>query len=99
MASRYPQGSFIFATMDARSSIANRWSIDIPTSVTNEDILSASLLSLDINPKPGYSFEDVLLAQFYAPIFTANTFPFTQVTTLLNSIDQRRWMLLIVFRY
>jgi len=91
MASRYPAGTFVFETLDARAALAQRWGMDIPPHVTNEDILEAGLLELDLQPQPGISFDNTLLAHFYAPIFTARSFPFTQITSLLNAIDLRRW--------
>ncbi len=91
MSARYPQGVFQFKTIDARSALAQRWGIDIPTNVTNEDILQAGLLSSDVRPQPGFSFEDTLLAQFYAPIFISKTFPFTQLPALLEAVDPQQW--------
>ncbi|MCX6054118.1 MAG: PglZ domain-containing protein [Chloroflexi bacterium] len=91
MASRYPQGTFVFETIDARGALAQRLGLVIPFSVTNEDIQQAGLLTLDFQPQPGFGFEDTLLAHFYAPILTSKTFPFTQLTELLNSVDSQRW--------
>lgn len=91
MASRYPQGTFVFETMDARAALARQWGIEIPAHVTNADILQAGLLEIDVQPQPGFTFEDTLLAYFYAPIFTAKTFPFTQITAMLNAIEPQRW--------
>ena len=62
MADRYPQGVFVFDTIDARFLIAQRWNVNVPDSVKNEDILQAGLLSLDIHQQPGSSFDDLLLA-------------------------------------
>jgi len=67
MASRYPQGTFVFETVDARGVLAQRWGVEIPDSVTNEEIIHAGLLSLDLRPQPGFTFEDTLLAHYYAP--------------------------------
>ncbi|GAP21872.1 hypothetical protein [Leptolinea tardivitalis] len=91
MANRYPDGTFVFETIDARGTLAQRWALDIPTGVTNDDIQGAGLLSLDLHPQPGFSFEDVLLAHFYAPILTSTTFPLTQLVTLLNAVKLEQW--------
>lgn len=91
MSARYPQGTFVFETLDARTALAQRWGMAIPDSVANEDILQAGLLALDLQPQPGFSFEDTLLAHFYAPIFSAKTFPFTQIAALLNAVEPQRW--------
>jgi len=45
MASRYPQGTFVFETIDARWALAQRWDMEIPATVTNEAILQTGLLA------------------------------------------------------
>ena len=84
MSMRYPQGSFVIETLDARGALKKLWKIDLPVNVTNEEIIQTGLLSRDLLPQTGFSFEDTLLAHFYAPIFTAKTFPFTQLNSLLD---------------
>jgi len=91
LASRYPQGTFIFETIDARSVLAQRWEVDLPITVTNEDILQAGLLSSDLRPQPGFTFEDTLLANYYAPVLTSKTFPFTKLPSLLETLDPQKW--------
>ncbi|NMC62646.1 MAG: hypothetical protein GYA55_05690, partial [SAR324 cluster bacterium] len=91
MAARYPQGTFLFESIDARSALTQRWNIDIPIRVTNEDILQTGLLTSDLRPQPGFSFEDTLLAHYYAPILTSRTFPFTQISPLLEAVDHKQW--------
>lgn len=91
LASRYPQGTFIFETIDARSVLAQRWEVDLPITVTNEDILQAGLLSSDLRPQPGFTFEDTLLANYYNPILTSKTFHFTKLSSLLDAVDPQKW--------
>lgn len=91
MSTRYPQGAFVFETLDARAVLSQRWGVDIPTTVMNDEIQQAGLLALDLQPQPGFSFEDFLLAHFFAPIFTAKTFPFAQVPVLLEAVDAKKW--------
>ncbi len=91
MASRYPQGAFVFETIGAREVLAQRWQVSIPTAVSNEEIVQAKLLSLDLQPQPGQSFEDVLLGHFYAPILAAKNFPFVQPAQLLSVVDVDKW--------
>src|SRR5260370_17103607 len=57
MATRYPQGTFVFETIDARGVLAERWGIDIPATITNDDILQLTLLSLYIPPLPRFIFD------------------------------------------
>src|SRR5260370_7306421 len=91
MATCYPQGTFVFETFDASGALAQRWGIDIPATITNEDILQSGLLSRDLQPQQGFSFEDTLLAHYYAPIMTSKTFPFTQLATLLDAVKPEQW--------
>ena len=91
LASRYPQGTFIFEAIDARSVLAQRWEVDLPITVTNEDILQAGLLSSDLRPQPGFTFEDTLLVNYYAPVLTSKTFPFTKLPSLFETVDLQKW--------
>ena len=56
LSSRYPIGSFIFETIDARGALASQWGVDIPASVTNQDIAQIGLPSSNLRPQPGFSF-------------------------------------------
>jgi hypothetical protein len=88
---RYPRSTFIFESIDARSALSKRWGLDIPVNVTNEDIVQAELLSLDLQLQPGSSFEDVLLSHYYAPILTSKSFPFTHLISLLDAVNPQQW--------
>ena len=91
MASRYQQNSFVFETIDARGALTQVWGVDIPEYITNEDIVQTGLLSSDLRPQPGFSFEDTLLSHYYAPILTSKTFPFTKLPSLLETVDPQQW--------
>jgi hypothetical protein len=91
MASRFPQGIFVFETIDARDALSQRWDIAIPAYTTNEEILQTGLLESDLRPQPGFSFEDILLSHYYTPILTSKTFPFTQLSSLLEAVDPQQW--------
>jgi len=91
MCTRYSQGVIKLETIDARIALGQQWGMEIPSTVTNEDIRQARLLTRELQTKPGFTFEDTLLAHFYAPILTSKTFPLTQLTELLNSVDSQRW--------
>ncbi len=92
LSSRYPSGTFVFETLDVCKALAQRWGVAIPSTVSNEDILQAKLLVIDVHPQPGYNFEDILLTHYYSPIFTTKTFPFTQLTSLLEVVDPQKWI-------
>lgn len=91
LSSRYPSGTFVFETLDVCEALAQRWGVAIPSTVSNEDILQAELLIIEIHPQPGYNFEDTLLAHYYTPILTSKTFPFTQLTSLLEAVNPQQW--------
>lgn len=88
---RYQQGSFIFTIIDARGVLAQQWNVDVPSYVTNDDIDQTGLLSSDLRPQPGLTFEDTLLGHFYAPILASKTFPFTQISSLLEAVNPQQW--------
>lgn len=88
---RYPQGLFAIEIYDARSILIQRWNMDIPTSVSNEEITQTGLLTSELHPQPGFTFEDTLLANYYAPNLTAKTFPFTKLSSLLERVDPQQW--------
>jgi len=91
MASRYQQNSFVFETIDARGALTQVWGVDIPEYITNEDIVQTGLLSSDLRPQPGFSFEDTLLSHYYAPLLTSKTFPLTKLPSLLETVDLQQW--------
>lgn len=91
MARRYPEGSFTFETEDARGALTKAWKIQIPDSVSNEDILQAGLLTSQVQPQPGFSFEDTLLAAFYSPMLTSKDFPLTRLPALLTAYQPAKW--------
>ena len=91
LSQRYPQGTFVFETLDARQALAQKWDIALPHDLRNEEILESGLLQLDLHARPGQNFNDLLLAHFYAPLFSAKTFPFTQLPQLFQSIEADKW--------
>lgn len=93
MASRFPHGTFLGETIDARSALAQQWDIDIPVTVMNEDILQTGLLTSDLRPQPGISFEDILLAHCYTPSLIAkkkHNFPCCAALKTTNHQTGRR---------
>ena len=88
MASRYPTGAFTFTEMDARSYLMQKWGISIPGFATNEDIVSCGLLDLDIAPRQGDSFENIILEYFYDPVFTTTVFSPAKLVEMVNSYEE-----------
>ena len=91
MAPRYPQGTFRFGAIDAKGWLAELWDVSIPEDITPQEIQAAGLLELEIEPQPGLSFEEILLAYFYDPIFTLKQFPIGKVSELMDAYDSSRW--------
>jgi len=91
MASRYPAGAFTFTEMDARSYLMQKWGISIPEFVVNEDIVSCGILDLDIAPRQGDSFENIILEYFYDPVFTKAVFSPAKLVELVNSYEETAW--------
>ena len=91
LSKRYPQNTFVFETIDARTALAQQWGVNIPVNVTNEEIVQTGLLSSDLHPQPGFTFEDTLLSNYYAPILISRTFPFTKLPSLLETVEPQKW--------
>jgi hypothetical protein len=91
MSSRYPTGTFAFTEMDARSHLIQKWGISIPEFVANEDIVSCGILDLDIAPRQGDSFENIILEYFYDPVFTKTAFSPANLVELANSYEEAAW--------
>jgi len=91
LAQRCPPGAFSFETLDARTALVQRWGLPIPAAVTNSEILQANLLSLELAPLSGQSFEDLLLSHFFAPALAAPAFPKDRLGALLTAIQPPKW--------
>jgi len=91
MVSRYPAGAFTFTQMDARSYLMQKWGISIPEFVASEDIVSCGILDLDIAPRQGDSFENIILEYFYDPVFTKTVFSPAKLIELVNSYEETAW--------
>ena len=91
LAARYPQGAFVFETLDARQALAQKWGVPIPDETMNEEVQATGLLQLDLHAQPGQDFTDLLLMHFYSPLFSAKAFPFTQLPQFFQSLDNIKW--------
>lgn len=91
MAARYPQQTFGFEEMDARTYLGQVWEITIPDYVTDADILQSGLLGSRIIPRAGDTFENVILEYFYAPVFMAAAFSSALLEEIVLAYNQARW--------
>jgi cytoplasmic iron level regulating protein YaaA (DUF328/UPF0246 family) len=58
---------------------------------TNQEILECGLDKAEFETTKGDTFENIILENFYDPIFTKDTFPFTKIYDLLNAYDPAIW--------
>lgn len=91
MAERYPEGSFVFERIDARTRLQQLWGIAIPETIVPAEIIEAGLLDLETTPNPGDRFEDFLLEAFYDPLYATRDFPINKLVELLDDFDETRW--------
>lgn len=91
MSLRYDQRIFNFTAITAHQALAEKWGLSIPEDVQDQEITTSGLLQLDLQPQPGQDFADLLMAHFYAPLFSAKTFPFTQLAQLFQAVDAQKW--------
>lgn len=91
MSGRYPKESVKIECIDARCRLEEIWGISIPKEISNEEIVAAGLLELDISPPKGAHFDNVILDHFYHPLFTGKTFPFAKFCDLLAAYDSTKW--------
>jgi len=84
LSKRYPQNTFVFETIDACTALAQQWGVNIPVNVTNEEIVQTDLLTSDVRPQPGFTFEDTLLAYYYRPHANIEDIPLHEITILIG---------------
>ena len=91
MASRYPQGTFLFEEMDARKYLQKLWNITTPDYITNEDVNKSEILEAEITPRSGDTFEDIIVGHYYDPIFTSSVFPTLKLVDVIFAYDESKW--------
>ena len=91
MAEHYEHPTFSFGELTARDIIKERWGVVVPEFISDEEIITAGLLELDIVPKEGVSFNNVILEYFYGQVFTSPVFPINRIVEILQSFEPERW--------
>jgi len=91
MTSRYPKEGYKIERIDARRRLEELWGISIPKEISNDKIVAADLLDLDISPPKGAHFENVILEQFYHILFTEKSFPSAKLCDLVVAYDSTKW--------
>ena len=90
-AASYGETHITLLTYTPRDALKDRWQIDIPPDVSDQNILQSGLLDIQIVPKEGQDFWDILLEYFYNDGFTYGIFPLGKLSTLLNSFHKTQW--------
>jgi len=87
----YGDTHIMLRTYTPRDALKERWQIAIPPDVSDRDILQSGLLDVQVVPKEGQDFWDILLENFYDDGFTFKVFPSGKLSALLNSFHRTRW--------
>ncbi len=90
-AASYGDTYITLRTYTPRDALKERWQVAIPPDVSDQDILQSGLLDVQIVPKEGPDFWDILLEHFYDDGFTYKVFPAGELSTLLNSFHRTQW--------
>src|SRR5258708_36777660 len=90
-AASYGDTHITFRNYTPRDALKDRWQIAIPPDVSDQDILQSGLLDVQVVPKEGQDFWDILLENFYDDVFTYRVFPSGKLSALLNSFHQTQW--------
>jgi len=70
-----------------RNILKQKWNLHIlPDDITNRQILDANLLKLEITPKRGENFQNIILEKFYSSFLTYLELPISRLTDLINDL-------------
>jgi hypothetical protein len=70
-----------------RNILRQKWNLQtLPDDITDRQILDASLLKLEISPKRGENFQNIILEKFYSSFLTFLELPISRLTDLLNDL-------------
>lgn len=90
-AASYGDTYITLRTYTPHDALKERWQVAIPPDVSDQDILQSGLLDVQVVPKEGQDFWDILLEHFYDDGFTYKVFPSGELSALLNSFHQAQW--------
>lgn len=70
-----------------RNILKQKWNLQtLPDDITDRQILDANLLKLEITPKRGENFQNIILEKFYSSFLTYLELPISRLTDLLNDL-------------
>ena len=87
---RHP-GKFIFTDVSLRSLLEEKWSILIPSTISDEDIAGLKLFDISRIPAKNIQCIDFLLEYFYSPLFGHNKLEIEDIPVLLNEYNTDKW--------
>ncbi len=90
-AASYGDTHITLRTYTPRDALKDRWQIAIPLDVSDQNILQSGLLDVQVVPKEGQDFWDILLETFYDVGFAYKVFPPGKLFALLNSFHKTQW--------
>lgn len=91
LAATYGEQRIAVQCYTPRDALRDLWQIDIPSTVSDRDILQSKLLEERVAAREGQSFADLLLGHFYSDKFGFRTFPTSQLGEILNEYAPDRW--------
>ena len=70
-----------------RNILKQKWNLQtLPDDITDRQILDANLLKLEITPKRGENFQNIILEKFYSSFLTYLELPVSRLTDLINDL-------------
>ena len=90
-AASYNSSIVSYATTTAREILARRWRTVIPEHITDEAILASAFLEVDIVPRTGQPYEEIVLEHYWGEFFTFVRFPLRLAGEMADSLDPARW--------
>lgn len=91
LADAYGPDHIVVSEHTAQQALADRWNVVIPATVSRQDIVQAGLLDIQVTPRAGQTFEDVLLEYFYGDFFAYSIFPVERLASFISGVDLPQW--------
>ena len=90
LAATYHTTQVRFTRKTVSQALAERWGVTVPDGL-EEAILSSGVLALEVTPRSGQTFEDILLERVWGEFFAFPRFPVRYVGELVAGLDVDQW--------
>jgi len=80
-----------FVYLHASKYLSEKWKVEIPEYINDNDIISLHLLDNEFLIKQGQTFEDIILLNYYDEIFTYEIFPINKIVDIIDCYDKDIW--------